>query len=166
MQKISRHKTRKCLFQALYSKIYINTNFNKDFFIQNFFDEDFEDIIDNIYFDELFEWIIKKESELIYIVEKFAPRFDIKSMSIINIIPIFISIYEILYIKCDKIPINVSIDEALEITKIYSDDHGRIFVNWILNSIKEKKELIKEEIKKIKPKNTYFFLQKKLWEKV
>jgi transcription termination factor NusB len=44
-------------------------------------------------------------------------------MSIVNIIPIFIAIYEILYIKCDSIPINVSIDEALEITKIYSDEH-------------------------------------------
>jgi hypothetical protein len=55
MQKISRHKTRKCLFQALYSKIYLNNTFNKDYFVQNFFEEDFVNIIDNVYFDELFD---------------------------------------------------------------------------------------------------------------
>jgi transcription termination factor NusB len=43
-------------------------------------------------------------------------------MPIINIIPIFISAYEQLFLKCDTIPFKVSIDEALELAKTYSDD--------------------------------------------
>jgi len=50
-------------------------------------------------------------------------------MSLVNLIPVFISGYEQLFLKCDKIPFKVSIDEALELTKIYSDDHGRILAN-------------------------------------
>lgn len=59
---------------------------------------------------------------MLYIVKKFAPKFDISSMPLINLIPVFIASYEMLYLECDKIPYKVSIDEALELTKTYSDD--------------------------------------------
>jgi transcription termination factor NusB len=42
-------------------------------------------------------------------------------MSVINIIPVLIASYEMLYLKCDKVPENVSINEALELVKFYSD---------------------------------------------
>ncbi|MBP8016736.1 transcription antitermination protein NusB [Candidatus Gracilibacteria bacterium] len=160
MGKISRHKTRKCLFQALYSKIYITEQFDKNSLFESFFEEGFSDVVDQEYFDEMFDGIIKNEAELIYIVERFAPKFNIKSMSTVNIIPIFIASYEILYLKCDKIPEKVSIDEALEITKIYSDNNGRIFVNGVINSIKDNKKEIKKELKNIKTGKTYFFNKK------
>jgi hypothetical protein len=54
MQKISRHKTRKCLFQALYSKTCLYDTFDKDIFISSFFEENFSETIDQVYFDELF----------------------------------------------------------------------------------------------------------------
>ncbi|HBA45240.1 TPA: hypothetical protein DEG21_05920 [Patescibacteria group bacterium] len=65
--------------------------------------------------------MIENEGKLVYIIEKFAPKFDISSMSVINIIPAFIASYEMLYLKCDSVPENVSINEALELVKLYSD---------------------------------------------
>jgi N utilization substance protein B len=99
-----------------------------------------------VYFNEVFVGIISHEPELIYIVEKFAPKFDVSIMPAGNLLPIFIAAYEMLYLVCDKIPVNVSIDEALELAKIYSDDKGRILVNGVLNSLKDQFEIVKKEL--------------------
>ncbi|EKE28005.1 MAG: Transcription antitermination protein NusB [uncultured bacterium (gcode 4)] len=155
--KKSRRKTRQCLFQALYSCMYLQEKFDKEEFIKAFFDEDFAIILDETYFNEVFFWVQEKESELIYIVKKLAPKFDINSMPVINLIPIFISTYEQLFLKCDIIPFKVSIDEALELAKTYSDDQWRIFVNGVLNSLKDNKETILENIKDLKKTERSFF---------
>lgn len=155
--KKSRKKTRQCLFQALYSCIYLQNNFDRDLFLASFFEEDFSNIVDEKYFDEIFYGIKEKEVELNYLVSKYAPKFDLTSMSLVNLIPVFISIYEQLFLKCDNIPYKVSIDEALELTKTYSDNTWRVFANWVLNSIKDNKESILEEIKNINNPKQYFF---------
>lgn len=155
--KKSRRKTRQCLFQALYSRVYLQDHFDKDTFIESFFDDDFKDVIDLEYFDEVFAWVIDKEREMLYIIKRFAPKFDINSMPLINLIPIFIASYELLFIKCDTIPYKVSIDEALELTKIYSDDQARILVNWVLNSLKDNKDSITKDFEKSQELKTIFF---------
>lgn len=155
--KKSRKKTRQCLFQALYSCIYLQNNFDRDLFLASFFEEDFSKVIDEKYFNEVFYWVKEKELELTYLVKKYAPKFDITSMSLVNLVPVFISIYEQLFLKCDNIPYKVSIDEAIELTKTYSDDTGRIFANWVLNSIKANKDAIIEELKTLSE-------NKNLWE--
>ncbi len=155
--KKSRRKTRQCLFQALYSSMYLQEKFDKSEFLQAFFEDDFSIVLDEVYFNEVFEWVHEKESELIYVVKKLAPKFDINSMPLINLLPIFISTYEQLFLKCDTIPFKVSIDEALELAKTYSDDQWRIFVNWVLNSLKDNKEIILENIKNLKKTERSFF---------
>ncbi len=155
--KKSRRKTRQCLFQALYSCVYLQDKYEQGYFLESFYDEDFRWAIDEIYFDEAFAWIQAKESELIYVVNKFAPKFDISSMPLINLLPIFIASYEMLFLECDQIPFKVSIDEALELTKTYSDDQWRILVNGILNSLKDSKDTLKKEFEGNKPSKKYFF---------
>ena len=155
MQKISRHKTRSCLFQALYSKIYLKDSFSKESFVDSFFEND-DSFVDHKYFDEVFEWVQDNEARLLFIINKYAPRFDIFSMSVVNIIPILIAWYEMLYLKCDTVPEKVSIDEALELVKEFSDDQARIFVNWVLNSLKENKVALKVELENINNTNLFF----------
>lgn len=160
--KKSRKKTRQCLFQALYSCVYLQNNFDKNLFIESFFEENFSDILDEIYFNEVFSGVKEKEKELVYIVKKYAPKFDVNSMSLANLIPVFISSYEQLFLKCDNIPYKASIDEALELTKIYSDNTWRIFINWILNSLKDNKVALLEELKNVWELDSYFFNKEKL----
>ena len=143
------------MFQALYSKIYLQDSFLKESFLDNFYEWNL-DFLDQVYFEEMFAWIIESEGKLVYIIEKFAPKFDISSMSIINILPVLIASYEMLYLKCDKVPENVSINEALELVKFYSDPQWRIFINWVLNSLKQNKAEVKEELTKITNKNLFF----------
>jgi transcription termination factor NusB len=53
--KKSRRKTRQCLFQALYSCVYLQGKFDKELFIETFYDEEFAGSIDEVYFNEIFE---------------------------------------------------------------------------------------------------------------
>ena len=162
--KKSRRKTRQCLFQALYSCVYLQDTFEINWFMESFYDEEFAWSVDEEYFKEVFSWIQDKENELIYLVNRFAPKFDIHSMPVINLIPVFIASYEMLFLKCDVVPYKVSIDEALELTKTYSDDNWRILVNGILNSLKDSKEQVIKEMKEIKDDKRYLF-NKNIWKK-
>ncbi len=157
MSKISRPKTRRFLLQALYSQIHLGAGFDKASFVDAYFDEEYAGSIDMKYFDEAFPGIIEREWELNHIIIKFAPKFDVDSMPVGNLLPIFIAAYEMLYLTCDKVPVNVSIDEALELAKMYSDDKGRILVNGVLNSLKNNVESVKEELKGLKEKKIFFF---------
>ena len=157
MSKISRPKTRKFLFQALYSRIHLGNSFNKTAFIETFFDEDYAEAIDMTYFEEMFTGIIARESELIHVIEKFAPKFDVSIMPAGNLLPIFVAVYEMIYLTCDKIPLKVSIDEALELSKLYSDDKGRVLVNGVLNSFKDQMEDMKKELQNVSARPSLFF---------
>lgn len=45
--------------------------------------------------------------------------------------------YEMIYGQADDVPVNVAIDEAVEIAKLYGDDQSGRFVNGLLSKIKE-----------------------------
>ena len=69
-------------------------------------------------------------------------------MPIGNLLPIMIASYEMLYLTLDTIPEKVSINEGIELAKIFSDDTARTMVNGVLNALKEEKTTILETIKK------------------
>jgi len=55
-------------------------------------------------------------------------------MDMSYIIPVCIWISEIILFN-EEIPLKVSINEAVEISKVYWDDSSRKIVNWVLNAI-------------------------------
>ncbi|MCQ6273748.1 transcription antitermination factor NusB [Bacillus sp. V3B] len=46
-----------------------------------------------------------------------------------------LSVYELLYCQ-DDVPVNVVIDEAVEIAKIYGDEQSSKFINGVLSNVK------------------------------
>jgi transcription antitermination protein NusB len=66
-------------------------------------------------------------------------------MSFTYILPIYIALAEMFFLK-EEIPAKVSINEAIEITKTYSDDSGKRIVNGILNKVLENYEELRKEI--------------------
>lgn len=145
---LSRRKTRPYLLQALYSRSLIGPEFSEKSFLVNFFDTGTPDILDMAYFDAMFAGVIEKEGELLAIIHRYAPKFDLTTMPISNLLPIMIAAYEMLYLTIDTIPEKVSINEAIELTKTFSDDSARTMVNGVLNALKNEKTTILEVIKK------------------
>ena len=131
MEKTNRKKTRKFLFQKIYTRTF--GSFDEGLFKKYFFDDIFSFSLDNKYLDEMYDLIVDKESELISIMQRYAPRFDVKSMNYSIIIPVFIWLTEMLFLK-EEIPAKVSINEAVELSKAYGDDSSKKIVNWVLNN--------------------------------
>ena len=88
LTKASRKKTRKFLFQKVFARSF--TDVDEILFQKSFFDDIFTFEIDTVYMDEMYKLIIEKESELIAIIEKYAPKFDVKNMNITAVIALFI----------------------------------------------------------------------------
>ena len=92
-------------------------------------------IEENEYIRTLYFGILEKQNELDAYIEKYAKGRTLARISKIAKAVMRISIYEMLYI--DDIPASVSINEAVELAKLYDDDKTKAFVNGILNAVKE-----------------------------
>lgn len=133
---VSRRRTRHCLFQALYSRVHLGDSFSFDLFFDSFYSEG-TDFLDKKYFHPMFDLVIEHESAMSAIIQHFAPRFDIVMMPVVNVLPMLIGLCEMLYYKEDEIPVKVSINEAIELMKVFSDDSARMLVNGVMHAAKE-----------------------------
>jgi len=128
----NRKKSRKLLFQELYSKS-IN-ELDEVLFRESFFNEVHTFNIDQDYLNEMHKIIIYNEAFFINIFKKYAPKFNVNKMSLSNVLPVYIWLAEMFFIT-EEIPGKVSINEAVEIAKVYWDDSAKKVVNWILNKV-------------------------------
>ena len=122
-------------------------SFEEQTFLHAFFDESLFESLDMPYFQAMFSGVIEKEGELLTVIHKYAPKFDIASMPIGNLLPIMIAAYEMLYLTQDTIPEKVSINEGIELAKLFSDDTAPTLVNGVLNILKNEKTTLLETIK-------------------
>lgn len=147
MPKASRHQIRECLLQSLYGRSVLGEDFDISEFV-----ESYSDLLGHhgseasAYFSETFSGIVSHEAQLCAVVRKYAPKFEIPMMPIVNLLPVFIAAYEMLYLECDKVPEKVSINEAIELAKSFSDDSAKNLVNGVLNSLKNDREALKAEL--------------------
>ena len=156
--KYNRKKTRKILFQELFASTFqVN---DKNNFYSSFFDDVFSFKRDDIYLEEIIKVIYYYEYFFISIIQKYSPRFDIQKMNVINIIPIYIALAEMFYIK-EEIPAKVSINEAVEIAKVYWDDSSKKIVNWVLNKVLENYEELEKEKNNISKNDFEYSIFKK-----
>lgn len=105
-----------------------------DTFRESFFSGIFDSNIDEEYLKNMFDLILTNEQFLTAIIKKYAPKFDIENMDLSYVLPIFIGATEILIFP-EEIPVKVSINEAVEIAKVYGDDSSRKMVNGVMNKI-------------------------------
>ena len=155
MTKISRKKSRKFLFQKLFSDTYWK-NLESDF-RDSFLIDSFRDNLDDKYLEEMERLIKEKEPYLIELIKMYAPKFEPENMSLTYVIPIFIWATEMLYFS-EEIPAKVSMNEAIEIAKVYWEDSAKKIVNWVLNKLYKQYDEIKEKLDnlEIKEKHSFF----------
>lgn len=86
----------------------------------------------------LFSGACKNQKEIDSLIEKYAANWKINRMAVVDRNIIRLSSYEILYTP--QTPINVIIDEAVEIAKSYSNKDSSKFVNGILDKLKNERK--------------------------
>lgn len=103
-------------------------------------DEYFEDNHDDLredtdmeYLGNVLSGVESHKEQIDKIIEKYLVKWKLPRISKINLSILRLATYEILFI--DNIPNNVSIFEAVDMTKKYSDDISGGFINGVLDKI-------------------------------
>lgn len=139
----NRKKTRKYLYQKIYATTF--SKIDESEFDNTFYWEVFDFDLDEKYLKEMFSLILEKEGYLLKIISMLAPKFKIESMWNHYIIPILIWACEMLYLE-EEIPAKVSMNEAIEISKVYWDESSKRIVNWVMNKMYKDIEEIKNKL--------------------
>ena len=113
---------------------------------ESFFMEHFpEDETIKHYGEALLLKTIEKDSELEDIIKPFLENWDMERVAVIDMILLKMAICEFLFFE--TIPVKVTMNEYVEISKDYSTDKSREFINGVLDNV-SKTLLEKNEIKK------------------
>lgn len=143
---ISRRRTREFLLQSLYSRHELREAFVRENFIESYFDDENVAAIDMAYVDVMETAILTHEKELISMVSVLIPKFDLPTIPVMHIMILMIALTEMLYTPSLETPEAVSMNEAIELAKRFSDDQGRMLINWALSHfLKEKEKVTQEE---------------------
>lgn len=86
----------------------------------------------------IFRGVCQNQREIDKFIERYADNWEIKRMSVIDRNIMRLAAYEILYMP--DTPISVIIDEAVEISKTYSNKDSSKFVNGILDKLKNERK--------------------------
>ena len=87
------------------------------------------------YAEKIIAGVCEHESEIDKIIRSVSDKWDISRMPVVDRNIIRVAIFELYY--CPDIPALVSIDEAIEIAKDYSSGKSGIFINGLLNTVKD-----------------------------
>lgn len=123
-RKHARESTMKLLYQ-----MEITSDFS-DEAIDIFFENNKFNLGEKSYIGEAIKTIITNLEELDYYIKDNIEGWGINRLAKIDLSTLRIAIYEIVYRK--DIPVEVSINEAVEIAKKYSTDESSKFINGVL----------------------------------
>jgi transcription antitermination protein NusB len=74
------------------------------------------------------------------LIHKHAPEWPLEKMDPVERVVLILGICELLYPEKD-VPVNVAINEAIELAKTYGDDNSGKFINGVLNAVAHDKTL-------------------------
>jgi N utilization substance protein B len=128
----SRREARECSLQMLY--LVDNCNASVDVVYDTFCDNLPKDEVYRDFAIGLFKGVCKKREEIDAVIKKYAKNWELERMAVVDRNIIRLAAYEIM--ATPATPINVVIDEAVEISKRYSTKDSSKFVNGILDKLK------------------------------
>ncbi|CEK39221.1 transcription antitermination factor NusB [Paraclostridium sordellii] len=92
-----------------------------------------DEIIDRKYLNEMVKNFELNKSTIDELISKYAKNWTINRMAKVDLAILRLAVCEILYVP--NIPTKVSINEAIELAKLYCDDKSPKFINGILGSV-------------------------------
>ena len=136
----TRHEIREKALQSLFP-LDSTADLTKQAAIVNALQLDQKDLINEegdsfvpTYLDVLVGGVCEKEKELDEIVAKhLGSSWSINRISKMDLIILRMAIFEMHYVN--NVPNTVALNEAIELTKKYSDDFSRKFVNGVLANV-------------------------------
>ncbi|MBC1344163.1 transcription antitermination factor NusB [Listeria welshimeri] len=123
---MKRREAREKALQALF-QIELN-EMSLDQAIKNIMEDEQDD-----YMGKLVEGVMANKAEIDAIIEPNLDNWRMDRLSKVDLSLLRLSVYEINYL--DDVPNRVSLNESIEIAKIYSDEKSSKFINGVLANI-------------------------------
>ncbi|EAD9708830.1 transcription antitermination factor NusB [Listeria monocytogenes] len=123
---MKRREAREKALQALF-QIELN-EMSLDQAIKNIMEDEQDD-----YMEKIVEGVMANKAEIDAIIEPNLDNWRIDRLSKVDLSLLRLSVYEIKYL--DDVPNRVSLNESIEIAKIYSDEKSSKFINGVLANI-------------------------------
>lgn len=138
---MTRREAREILFCLLFE-----SEFRGDESAQQIYTTSVEnrEICENDYIRDTYFGIFDKLGEIDAVIGEHANGWKTERLNNVSRAVLRLCVYEMMY--KDDIPVNVSINEAIELIKKFDDERARPFVNGVLNSVKVSLESQKGEI--------------------
>lgn len=95
--------------------------------------KDARDVEESSYVREVLEGVRLHRNELDTLIDSHSHGWKRNRLSGVARAIILLAAYEMLYVA--EVPLRVSLNEAVELTKKYDEDKARAFVNGVLNAI-------------------------------
>ena len=124
---MNRHESRERAFQVLYQLDW-NTVESRDVIEHSFGEMD-----QNDFFDTLVFGVRDKKDELDALIAEHLENWSIDRIATTEKTILRIAVFEIKYLE--DIPVNVSINEAVELANVFGDEKSGRFVNGVLSKI-------------------------------
>ena len=125
----NRSELREIAMKALY-QVYIYENTKTEYSVKSIIKELIE--IENDFVNDLVNGVIKNQNEISNLANKYLVEWDIDRLSKVDKAIISIGIYELKYTDTPSV---VSINEAIELSKKYSDEKVTKMINATLDKI-------------------------------
>lgn len=127
---MNRREARELAFQLIYEM-----DFHKDTdYIEIYANAlSTREIKDNTFTRSIFAGVYENKEKIDGIISGFAYGWKLERLSPVTLAIMRLSVYEMVVSK--EVPVNVSINEAVEIAKKFDDDSAPAFVNGILNKV-------------------------------
>ncbi len=127
----ARRRARAIILQALYE--IDATSHETEAVVSRLLDEGGLLEGNKVFVRELVGGVIENMEEINRNIEKFAPAWPIRQLSIIDRNILRVAIFEILF--DNKVSIKVAINEAVELAKKFGSDNSPKFINGVLGSV-------------------------------
>lgn len=128
-RKLSREKAMELVFSMMLTKE------SHDEVIETFVDN-YEENIKNLdldYIKEVLKGVEENKESIDNLIKENLQKWKIERVSKVNLAILRLAVYEMRYVN--DVPEKVAINEALEITKRYSDEKSVSFINGVLDNI-------------------------------
>ncbi|MBS3812327.1 MAG: transcription antitermination factor NusB [Candidatus Acetothermia bacterium] len=131
---MQRRQAREIILKALYRKEFINREVGKG--ADDFSGEDLGDqksFIENIFYGTL-----EKREEIDELITNFTRGWKVERLAVLDRNILRMAIYELIYYR--QTPVEVVINEAIELSKDYGTENAPKFINGILDKLWKKQE--------------------------
>lgn len=92
------------------------------------------------YLTKLVDGVLSNQVSIDETIKQYLENWSLERIANVDRNILRLAAYEMMYGQADDVPVNVAIDEAVEIAKLYGDDQSGRFVNGVLSKIKENQQ--------------------------